>query len=91
MTMMPSLHVRDPRRRYRANQIRKRVRPAVPPLVVPDPVITVPEDLIEGLVKVNATTRLLTIQRLGAERGPDYAEAVLAAVAAALREKRKKP
>lgn len=85
MTMMPSLHVRDPRRRYRANQIRKRIRPSVPPPVT----FQINPELIQGLVATSAHNRTRALQRIERERGADYASAVLSAVADVLREKRK--
>ena len=82
---MPSLHVRDPRRRYRANRIRKRVRPSVSPPVV----FHISTKLIEGLVAADAQTRTRVIQRIEREKGAEYTAAVLSLVADALREKRK--
>lgn len=84
MTLMPSLHVRDPRRRHRANQIRKRIRPSVTPPVS----FQINPELISELTAVSAQKRTMVIQRLSEERGPEFATAVLSAVAAALRKKR---
>lgn len=82
--MLPSPHLRDPRRRYRANQIRKRTRPAVPPIVLPP----VSDTLVSELIRVGAQTRAQFLLRIEREKGPEHAQAILSAVADALRKKR---
>lgn len=80
---MPTLHVRDPRRRYRANKIRKRIKPVPPPVV-----FSISPALVDELTRVDAGTRTRFLQRVEREKGSAYAEAVLSAVADALRKKR---
>lgn len=82
MTLMPSRHVRDPRRRYLANKIRKGQPREVPPIVV-DPV------LVQELVNASTKVRMHVLQRIESAQGSEYATAVVAAVAALLRETRK--
>lgn len=86
MTLMPTLHVRDPRRRYRANQIRKRAGASIPPPVV----VPINPALVDELTRVDARTRTQFLQRIEREKGSAHAQALLSAVAAALREKRQK-
>ncbi len=82
MTLMPSPHVRDPRRRYRANKIRKGQG------TVPPPVVVVPETLVKELVLATPQVRTRALQRIEQERGTAYVSLVITAVAAALREGR---
>ncbi|WNN95171.1 hypothetical protein SEA_MAGRITTE_220 [Microbacterium phage Magritte] len=84
MTLMPSRHVRDPRRRYLTTKIRKRVTDRVPPPVA----FSISPMLVDELTRVNVDTRTRFLQRVEREKGSAYAEAVLSAVADALRKKR---
>lgn len=74
MTLLPSPHVRDPRRRYRANKIRKFRERSVPPLVV------VPEALVRELALAPTDIRTRALMRLEQERGAGYVQLVLAAL-----------
>lgn len=83
MTLMPSRHVRDPRRRYRAHKIRKLIESSVPPLVE----FHVPPELISRLVALPAHARTQALLRINREQGSPYTEFVIRALVEALKEK----